>query len=210
MSASDSPHDRQRSILGLGALSLLGLVVAACVGTASSSPSSIGTTSIPALPSTVSTAAASSSATSAPPMSSASPAMDSCTSADVLATAGQLSGAAGSRGADVVIRTSGNASCLLPASASVVLVDAVGTVLLSSQPAPTGEGPLLAPGGSVSFSVLMSNWCDQSVTLPLHLALVLAGGSADVGGLSLTAGDLPPCNGPGEPASLSTMAWRQP
>jgi hypothetical protein len=73
----------------------------------------------------------------------------------------------------------------------------------------TGEGPTLEPEGSATFSIVVGNWCDQNVTLPLHVSLALASGSVDVPGLELaTVDELPPCNGPGQPATLEATAWQ--
>jgi hypothetical protein len=46
------------------------------------------------------------------------------------------------------------------------------------------------------------------VSLPLHFRLALASDGIDVDELVVaTADDLPPCNGPDQPATLSTTAW---
>jgi hypothetical protein len=152
------------------------------------------------------------SATSSPAPSSAAPtasAVTACTSADIRATGGAWGGAAGSRGSDIVVENIGAASCLLPAGATVAVVDQAGTVLLSNTPPPAGPGPEVAPGGIVGFSLVLGNWCDQPVGLPFHLQLALATDSIAIDDLAVTtADDLPPCNGPGQPATLSTSDWQ--
>jgi hypothetical protein len=55
----------------------------------------------------------------------------------------------------------------------------------------------------------MGNWCNQDASLPLHFSLALAAGSVDVAELSVaTVDDLPPCNGPDQPATLTTTPWQ--
>jgi hypothetical protein len=97
---------------------------------------------------------------------------------------------------------------VLPAGPTVALVDQAGTVLLANTPPQAGTGPTIEPGGSIGFSLVISNWCDETVTLPLHLSLALAGDAVDIADLAVTTvDDLPPCNGPGQPASLSATEW---
>lgn len=103
----------------------------------------------------------------------------------------------------------GAAPCLLPAAPTVALVDQSGTPVLTSAPAASGAGPELAPGGSIRFSLVIGNWCDQSVNLPLHLRMALASDGVDIDALTVTTvDDLPPCNGPDQPATLSATAWQ--
>lgn len=141
------------------------------------------------------------------PSASPSAADAPCGPAGVEVTGGPWSGAAGSRGSDVVVRNTSAGTCTLPAGPSVALVDQAGAVLLSSPPH-AGLGPQLAPGASSTFSLVLGNWCNQNASLPLHFSLALAGGSVDVDQLSVaTVDDLPPCNGPEQPATLTTTAW---
>jgi hypothetical protein len=144
--------------------------------------------------------------------SSAAPsptAVAACASSDVRATGGPWGGAAGSRGSDVVVENVGAAACLLPAGATVALVDEAGSVILSSAPAQAGSGPELAPGATIGFSLVFSNWCEQDVSLPLRFQLALASDTADIEDLAVTTTDeLPPCNGPDQPATLSTTDWQ--
>ena len=190
---------RHSPSLRVAALATVGILLAACGGTPGASLSPTGT----ATPTLASDAVPS----AATPTSDASQAVRPCTTADIDATAGPLGGAAGSRGADVVVRTSGSVSCRLPTSPVVAVVDPAGNVLLNSRLPLTADGPTIQPTKSLSFSFQLSNWCDRSATMPLHFLLALAGGSLDIGGLTLAAGDLPPCNGPGQPASISTTDW---
>lgn len=191
---ADSPS---RRAFRRHAITVLGLLlVAACGNPPSPSPSpSAG-------PSTSPTASASASA-------SASAEPVACTATELTATGGPWGGAAGSRGSDVVVENHGTAACLLPAAPTVALVDQAGAAVLTNAPAPAGSGPAIDAGGSAGFSVVLGNWCDQSVGLPLKVSLALASGSVDVANLTITTLDeLPPCNGPGQPASISATDWQ--
>jgi hypothetical protein len=181
---------------GIGVLLVAAtVVIAACGNTTPPSPS------VPASPSPSATPAPS----SAPPSASAPAA---CVSDELAVSGGPWGGAAGSRGSDIVVENQGTATCLLPAGPTVAIVDQGGTAVLSSAPAQAGVGPELAAGGSIGFSLLVGNWCDQTVSLPLRVRLALASGGVDVAQLVIaTLDDLPPCNGPGEPATLQTTAW---
>jgi hypothetical protein len=173
------------------------LLVAACGNTPSPSPSLVPSPSIAPSPSA---------AASASP--SASPAEVPCASTDVRATGGPWGGAAGSRGSDITVENQGPAACLLPAGPAIALVDNTGTVLLTT-PAQAGSGPSVSPGGSTGFSLLFGNWCAQGLYLPLHFRLALAGDAVDIGNLAVSSADeLPPCNGPGQPATLSATPWQ--
>lgn len=156
------------------------------------------------------TPAASATPSSAP--SSAVPtasAVAACMTGDIRATGGPWGGAAGSRGSDVIVENVGTTACLLPAAATVALVDPAGSIVLTNAPAQGGTGPEVPPAGSVGFSLVLGNWCDQSVDLPLRVQLALATEAVDVGDLAVTStDDLPPCNGPGQPATLSTTEWQ--
>jgi len=142
------------------------------------------------------------------PSASPSAADVPCTAASLEVSGGPWGGAAGSRGSDVEVRNVGQEACTLPAGPSVALVDQAGAVLLSTPPQ-AGAGPELAPGASSTFSLVMGNWCNQDASLPLHFSLALAAGSVDVAELSVaTVDDLPPCNGPDQPATLTTTPWQ--
>jgi len=181
-----------RSVIALAVLAATALV--ACNNPPNPSPSPSA--------STAPTPGASSAAPTSTPLAV-------CASADIRATGGPWGGAAGSRGSDIVVDNIGSASCLLPAGATIAIVDQAGTVLLSNTPPPAGTGPEIAPGATVGFSLVVGNWCDPPVGLPFHIQLALATGAVDIEGLAVTTSDdLPPCNGPGQPATLSTTDWQ--
>ncbi len=188
---------RHRPTLAAALAGLIALLLGAC------SPVPAPSSSVP--PSLSPSNSAGPSASSTP---SAAGAPAACASADIQATGGPWGGAAGSRGSDIVVDNRGVAACLLPAGATIALVDQRGTVLVANTPARVGTGPEIAPNGTIGFSLVFGNWCDQPVSLPLHFRLALASEAVDIEGLSVsTRDDLPPCNGPGQPAVLSTSDW---
>ena len=80
---------------------------------------------------------------------------------------------------------------------------------MTSTPPRVGTGPELAAGASIGFSLALGNWCQQPVSLPLRFRLALAAEPVDIEGLAVsTTDELPPCNGPGQPATLSTTDWQ--
>jgi len=143
------------------------------------------------------------------PSASSSATGAACAGADIKATGGPWGGAAGSRGSDIVVTNAGTVACVLPAGPTVAMVDQGGTVVLANTPPESGPGPTLASGSSVGFSLVIGNWCDQQVSLPLRFSLALATDAVDIDGLfARSLDDLPPCNGPGQPPSISTTAWQ--
>jgi hypothetical protein len=180
------PHLPRRFRLLVPAVVALGTVlVAACGGTAVSSSSPI-------------------TASTTPPGS----ADESCASTDLRVTGGPWGGAAGSRGTDVAVENRGSSSCRLPAGPVVAILGATGGLLLQSGPIRVGQGPTIRPNGAISFSLVFGNWCAEPLTLPLRFQLALAAGPIEIAGVSMASRDeLPPCNGPGQPASLSTTSW---
>jgi hypothetical protein len=180
------------------ALLLLAAILLAACTNQSATPSP----SVPVAPS----ATPSPSAPAAPTATAA--AGGACAATDLTASAEGWSAAAGSRGADVLLENSGGAACSLSAAPDVAIVDDAATALLESEPGGTGSGPVLEAGGTATFTVLASNWCEEPVGLPFHLVLRAEGGAIQVTGLDMaTADDLPPCNGPDQPATLSANPW---
>jgi hypothetical protein len=190
-------------------LGVIACLVAACGPSSSTPPQSAAPSqSVAASPSS----APSSPAVTASPASSPSPSAATgsrpCTADDVQADASEWGGAAGSRGADVAVTNRTGSPCVLPASPRVVMLSQ-SRIVLESKLGAAGAGPMLVPGGSRGFSVQFSNWCDDSAQLPFRFALLLGVGSAKIGDLEVSTPDqLPPCNGPGQPPSLSTDDWQ--
>ena len=181
------------------------ILVAACA-TTSTSPSP--TPSASATPSAAATASAAAPATASSTASATAPGGGACTPDDLALTGGSWGAAAGSRGAEVSVENRGSAACTLPAAPSVALLDAAGTAIIESPPPTDEPGPTLEPGGVTTFAILFSNWCDEGTALPLRVVLRSGSAGIPIPGLDMTVDDLPPCNGPGQPASLSANPWQ--
>jgi len=131
-----------------------------------------------------------------------------CSPDDLALTGGSWGAAAGSRGAEVSVENRGSAACTLPAGPSVAILDAAGTTIIESQPPADEPGPMLEPGSVTTFTILFSNWCQEGTALPLHVVLRSGDTGIAIPGLDMTADDVPPCNGPGQPATLSANPWQ--
>jgi uncharacterized protein DUF4232 len=156
----------------------------------------------------VAAACGSSTTTPEPAATPTAEAGGSCSPNDLALTGGAWGAAAGSRGADVSVENRGSVACMLPAGPAVAVLDAAGTVLLESAPVADEGAPVLEPGAVATFTVLFSNWCQEGTALPLHVALRSGAASIPIPGLDMTADDLPPCNGPGQPPALSANPWQ--
>jgi Protein of unknown function (DUF4232) len=167
----------------------------------------VSTLSIAAVACTTTTNPTAAPAGTPAPSPSAATGGGACDPTDLALTAGGWSAAAGSRGADVTVENRGSAACTLPAGPQVAILDAAGTQLVESEPPSEDAGPTLEPGAVATFTVLFGNWCDETSALPLHVALRSGAEGVVVPDLDLTADDLPPCNGPGQPAALSANPW---
>jgi len=177
------------------------IFVAACATsttTPSPSPSAAPSSSAPA------TATATAAATATATAAGGGP----CAPDDLALTGGAWGAAAGSRGAEVSVENRGSAACTLPAGPSVALLDAAGTAIIESQPSADEPGPTLEPGSVTTFTILFSNWCQEGMALPLHVVLRSGDAGIPIPGLDMAADDLPPCNGPGQPATLSANPWQ--
>jgi len=131
-----------------------------------------------------------------------------CSPDDLALTGGSWGAAAGSRGAEVSVENRGSAACTLPAGPSVAILDAAGTAIIESEPPADEPGPTLEPGAVTTFTILFSNWCEQGTALPLHVVRRSGSTGSASPGLDMTADDLPPCNGQGQPATLSANPWQ--
>jgi hypothetical protein len=191
------------------------VAAAACTAPVVPSPSPLPTASVVPTSSPEASSSASASSTAGPsatpaatPVASPSAAAGAdCSPADLKMTGGPWGGAAGSRGADVTV-TAGATACRLPAHPVVAMADSTGKDLLHSTLPLTNDGPLLDAGASRTFSFRVSNWCDRTARLPLQAVGLVASGAIEIGGLIMTATDLPPCNGPGQPALVEATDWQ--
>jgi Protein of unknown function (DUF4232) len=147
--------------------------------------------------------------TASPTAAASAAAPAACSAADVSATGGPWGGAAGSRGADVAVTSTSGSPCVLLPRPVVAVLDAAGDVVLEARPVVATGTPMLSAGSSAHFSIMFSNWCSPSPKLPLRPVLALDEGFVEIAGLTLTTVDaLPPCNGPGQPPTISATEWR--
>jgi len=143
----------------------------------------------------------------ASPAPVASATLAGCAAASLGVRSPGWGGAAGSRGADVMVENTGSTACSIDGP-RVAILDASAAVVLESE-GPT-ETVVLEPGSSTAFSFTFSNWCDPETALPLRVALVSGTDLIAIDGLTAaTVDDLPPCNGEDQPPSLSTIPWAQ-
>ncbi len=193
-----------RRSVATAALFVSSLLVAACTGTATvtPSPSPSPTSTVSAAPSAVMTMAPPSASATATGGSALAP----CAADALAVSGGPWSAAAGSRGADVVVENQGDAACTLSTTPHVMVVDSASQRIAETEPEP-GAGPTLHAGGAIGFVVLFGNWCDPNAALPLHVVLQAADAGIQIQGLDLGQADLPPCNGPGQPPSLTANPW---
>jgi hypothetical protein len=141
-------------------------------------------------------------APSATAVQPSSPAVASCRSQDFAWSTDPWTGAAGSRGTNVLLR--GVASldgCLVDGAITVEIRDAHGQLLASDT---STSHQRIHAGDVFELGIAWSNWCDTDPAQPLSAVLRLPGDAADVPLIS-SGGDIPvpPCNGAGQPTNLS-------
>jgi hypothetical protein len=200
---------RIRRSRALVALALAIATIAACDGSASSSPSapivSAPPASVAATPAP--TVAATPEPTTAPAVTPATGSGE-CAPDDLRVDGGPWEASAGSRFAELTVTNQDDAACTLPTEPSVAIADATGSVLIATDPAGIAQGPSLAAGGTARFSLQFANWCDPAAAMPARVLFLIGGGGVDVADLALpTADDMPPCNGPDQPPSLTATDW---
>lgn len=117
-------------------------------------------------------------------------------------------GAAGSRIAWIVVTNVGEEPCDLGGPPAAALLDGAGAVLaVSKEPLGGGPGVRLASGKEALLFVAVGNWCGEPPRPPLSIGLTLPDGlqmiARPADGLAV---EPPPCNGPGQPATISVAA----
>jgi hypothetical protein len=188
--------------LVLGGLLAVGLV--ACgPGTPTASPAPItpvptdtpAATISPATPTPVPTVAA-----VAP---TAAPGTTACGVADLKASHGLVSGAAGSIITEVVLES--DADCTIETSPSLGLQDKSGTTLITATPAGPGSIEIVA-GDAYTSQIRIANWCDPEPAFPLALVLWIDDEKLVVTGGSFPDGGMPGCLGTGG-VRLESTPW---
>jgi hypothetical protein len=143
------------------------------------------------------------------------PAAAACTSGQLRAV-GTMEGAAGSREGGATLTNLSDQSCTLQGTPVVTLLDdnldpiTDGIIFdtspprwqASGQPHPEGwPVVMVAPGEVASVRLRWSNWCPDGRAAPLWRMELTGGGTVDVMGLEAVAPA--PCNGPGQPSTIS-------
>jgi hypothetical protein len=117
-------------------------------------------------------------------------------------------GAAGSRIATVRLTNVGHEACLIPAMSIPALVDGDGRILAQGLGSLADGAVTLEPGASVGSQVAVANVCGQPPVAPVTVAFDLQTGTTITATpLTPTDVDVPPCNGPGQPASITMHPW---
>ena len=145
-------------------------------------------------------------ATASPtPTPSASPGpLAGCRAGDFAWSSDPWGGAAGSRGTNVLLRTVDSApTCEIRGKAKVVIRDGNGRALISTSGG--GNSTLSVKAGALlEIGISWSNWCGADPARPLSASLRLPGDATEVPLAAPPGVDgTPPCNGPGQPSSLS-------
>jgi len=131
-----------------------------------------------------------------------------CDSSMLAARITAWGGAAGNRIADVGLTNAGSQTCTLPAMDKPQLVDGTGSVLIDGVNPTSTTRVSVTPGGVVTTQVDASNYCGPAPAPPVSVAFVLTDGGRIVATpFSPTDATIPPCNGPGSPASISMHPW---
>ncbi|MFI5225283.1 MAG: DUF4232 domain-containing protein [Candidatus Limnocylindrales bacterium] len=225
-----------RAALGLGGVAAAGVALAIAAVWFAGGPQLGPSASNAAVGASIAATPTTPPASSAPSHAPASPAYPSpsqgaavvpspsrsadCSAADLTARILDWQGAAGSRIADIELASRDGASCIVQGRPQVLLLDAHGATLIDS--AKSGSGPahvaptdprfVVSPGHPLKTQIAASNYCGPSPALPLTVALVLPnGGHEPLVATALTTGGeaeaVPPCNGQGSPATISTNGW---
>jgi hypothetical protein len=153
-------------------------------------------------------ASPSAAATTSPSAAASTPASGSgaCGPQDVSLVAEPWGGAAGSRGTVVTLTLAGGrGACMLGKGLAAEMVDANGSVLVTTPAAEPGGPVSLVPGASFTVGITWSNWCEAAPAAPVALQLKMSGWESFVAVPVTTGGadPVPPCMGSTEPTVLS-------
>jgi hypothetical protein len=164
----------------------------------------------------------SASATStAAPTPTASQGASVCAPSNLRAMADPWGGAAGSRGTTIHITLMSGPDCVLQGNPGARILAGDGSVVIASlDPTQRSDQPWVEPGAQsitmsaqgagTTVSVVWGNWCaayPSGPQLELELRVAVDGPQLPVATAAGDAIPVPPCNGPGEPSSLSTYPF---
>ena len=199
-------HRFARTIIPAIALVAIALVLTAC-GSAKASPRPTVT------PGAASPTPSASSMPSASASAVPSPSEAMCEAVDLDATITRWEGAAGSRIAWLEVTNNGDRECLLgaPTSAKLLYSGEQGAISTTGTQ-PIGTNVQLGSDQTERLMVRVTNWCTAAPTKPVSVDLTLSTGAAFVvepaSGVTF---DPPPCNGPGQQATMDIQVdgWTQ-
>jgi hypothetical protein len=172
---------------------------------ASASPSDVAVASVqPSGPSNPAPATAKPTAT---PKPTPKPTVAPCDPAGLAARITLWEGAAGNRIATVELTNTGTSVCLLPDHSRPALIDGGGQVLINGKDTTTSHGLVMAPGAVHTTLVDVANYCGPDPVAPVTVTFAFTDGEVRATPLSPTDATVPPCNGPGQPASIDMHPW---
>ena len=103
----------------------------------------------------------------------------------------------------------GSTTCRIPSTTTVMLVELPDDNLVVDRGGDSGTQQTVIAGDQLTTMVRASNYCDSNPVGPVTVAFVADSG-ARVVATPLSPTDvpvLPPCNGPGEPATIEMQPW---
>jgi hypothetical protein len=197
--SSRGPSRLPRAVMLVGAGVAGALAVAIAAGVFSGSDPGVGATE---------STSPSAEASTSPSAVASTPASGSgaCGPQDVTLTAEPWGGAAGSRGTVVTVTlVGGHEACRLGKGLAAEMVDANGSVLVTTAAAEPGGPVSLEPGASFTVGITWSNWCGAAPAAPVTLTLKMSGWESFMAVPFATGGldQIPPCMGSTEPTVLS-------
>jgi len=134
-----------------------------------------------------------------------------CTADQLSGTIEAWDGAAGHRIATIKVHNSASVDCVLPELLRPALVDSAGRALIVGAPV-SGAAPFGLPRDADATTMVdMANYCGKTTTAALKLRLYLPDESSIelAAPANLTSSmDVPPCNGPNEPATIQMQPLR--
>jgi hypothetical protein len=212
----EAPRSRRtgwagRPLLGLVPLLAAAIVVAVGIAWLGSRESGVGGDRSPApgTPGPSAVAAPSSQTAVATPSSPAATPSQAAGTCKLEISISAWEGAAGSRIADLSATNAGQVACNIPLQAPAQLIDGTGRVL--AQTPDSAVDPRLItiePGQRATTMAIVSNVCGEPPAAPVTIRLDLGtNGVVDARPASPTDTTVPPCNGPGQPSSMSIQGW---
>jgi hypothetical protein len=137
-----------------------------------------------------------------------SPSIAACEGTSLSARISSWEGAAGSRIANVELTNAGSAPCTTTTVARTRLIDGSATELIQGAQPSSGAIITIPAGGSVTTLVQVSNYCGPAPVAPVAIVFDINGVATVLAKpASTTDATVPPCNGPGQPATIQMRPW---